>query len=95
MLILYWLVSNLVINFHCKQRRLRLKNYYAGKLGEGNQSKHISVQVILHLIQSHLFIVAFISFTLGDGSTNITVIYVKGCFSCVFLEKLYIIQLYI
>ena len=54
-----------------------------------------SVQVILRLIQSHLLIVAFISFTLGDGSKNITVIYVKGCFSCVFLEKLYIIQLYI
>lgn len=50
MLILYCLVNKLVINFHCKQRRLRLKNYFARKLGEGNQSKHTSsVQVILHL----------------------------------------------
>lgn len=49
MLILYCLVNKLVINFHCEQRRLRLKNYFAGKLSEGNQSKRISVQVILHL----------------------------------------------
>ena len=38
------------------------------------------VQQLLNLIRSHLFIFAFISFALGDGSKEfIAAIYVKEC----------------
>ena len=39
-----------------------------------------AVQKLLHLIRSHLFILAFISFALGDISkNNIATVYVKEC----------------
>ena len=45
-----------------------------------------TVQKLLSLIRSHLFIFAFISFTLGDRSPkNIAAIYVKECSAYVFL----------
>ena len=44
------------------------------------------VQKLLSLIMSHLFIFAFISITLGDGSKkNIVVVYVTECSAYVFL----------
>ena len=44
------------------------------------------VQKLLSLIRSHLFIFAFISITLGDGSKkNIVVVYVTECSAYVFL----------
>ena len=43
-----------------------------------------ALPMLLSLIRSHLFVFAFISFTLGDGSKNIATIYVKEC-SYVFL----------
>ena len=44
-----------------------------------------SVQNLLSLISSHLFIFAFISITLEDGSKNSSVIYVKECSAYLFL----------
>ena len=44
------------------------------------------VQKLLSLIRSHLFIFAFISITLGDGSKkNIVVVYVTECSAYVLL----------
>ena len=44
--------------------------------------------------EAHLFIFAFISFTLGDGSKNkAVVIYVKECSAHVFIQKFYIFNL--
>ena len=46
------------------------------------------VQKVLNLIRSHLFIFAFVSFALGDGSKKkkqIAAIYVKECSAYVFL----------
>ena len=40
---------------------------------------------LLHLIGSHLFIFAFISIALGDGSKNIAAVYIKECSAYVFL----------
>ena len=55
-----------------------------------------AVQKLLSLIRSHLFIFAFISFTLGDGSKkNIAAIYVKECSAYIFLQEFYSIQSYI
>ena len=45
-----------------------------------------AVQKLLSLIKSHLFIFVFISFTLGGGSKkDLAVVYVKECFSYIFL----------
>ena len=44
-----------------------------------------SVQKLLILIRSHLFIFAFISNILGGGSLDLAVIYVGECFAYVFL----------
>ena len=47
-----------------------------------------AVQKLLSLIRSHLFIFAFVSFALGDGSKkNIAAIYVKECSAYVFLKE--------
>jgi len=47
-----------------------------------------SMQKLLSLIRSHLFLFAFVSITLGDKSKKTTaVIYVKGCSVYVFLEE--------
>ena len=44
------------------------------------------VQKLLGLIRSHLFIFAFVSFALEDGSKkNIAAVYVKECAAYVFL----------
>ena len=43
------------------------------------------VQKLLSFIRSHLFIFAFISTTLGGGSENPAVIFVRECFAYVFL----------
>ena len=43
------------------------------------------VQNLLTLIRSHLFIFAFISITLGGGSEDPAVIYVRECFAYVLL----------
>ena len=42
-----------------------------------------AVQKLLSLIRSNLFILASISFTVGDKFKSIAVIYVKKCSSCV------------
>ena len=39
---------------------------------------YFAVQKFLSLTRSHSFIFAFISFTLGDGSKNIAVIYIRN-----------------
>ena len=45
-----------------------------------------AVQKLLSLIRSHLFIFAFISIILGDGSKkNIVVVYVTECSAYIFL----------
>ena len=45
-----------------------------------------AVQKLLSLIRSHLFIFVFIFMTLGGGSKkDLAVIYVKECFSYIFL----------
>ena len=53
------------------------------------------VQKLLSLIRSHLFIFAFISITLGGGSEDPTVIYVRECFAYDFLQEFYSISSYI
>ena len=55
-----------------------------------------AVQKLLSLIRLHLFIFAFISFTLGDRSQkNIAAIYVKDRSAYVFLSEFFSVWSYI
>ena len=44
-----------------------------------------AVPKLLSLIRSHLFIFGIFSFTLEDGSKNITMLFIKACSVYVFL----------